>query len=232
MTVHGVDEATSDSGCDAGDRSPGSSPCADPLAKEKLKALGLKPINAYVRVDRTVAEVSNATKKKREQRKKQSDKGHGDYNVTVNKEDKDARRTIKAVADAILADESQNVTSAVFSFISDARLFELVELLFASEADISSIIKMARRGDLATLATINTKNPKLLQTVLTLAQSEDEGLNGILRNALESSSGAKEVLNAAVAASQRPGDVLRFLEVDRRGGVRARVLRWVLRGAT
>jgi hypothetical protein len=75
-----------------------------------------------------------------------------------------------------------------------ARLFELVELLSASEADISSIIEMARRGDLGTLATTNTNSPKLLQTVLPLAQSDAEG---ILRNAPEASFGAKEVLSAA-----------------------------------
>ena len=119
--------------------------------------------------------------------------------------------------------------------VSDARLFELVEILLASKADVSLITEMARRGDLTTLATINTKCPKLLQAVLTLAQLDDESvvaLNGILRNACEASSGAEEVLNAAVAASQHPGDVMRYLEVNRRGGVRARVLRWILRGAT
>jgi hypothetical protein len=233
MTVYGTDEATSDYDCDADERGPGSSTCDDPLTKEKLEALRLKRVNAYVRVDEAVSEVSYATNKKREQRKKQSDNGRGDYIVSVNKKDKEARRAIKAVANAILV--NQNAASAVTSFISDARLFELVEILLASKENVSLITDMARRGDLTALATINTNFPKLLQAVLTLAQSDDESaaaLDGIFRNVSEASSGAEEVLNAAVAASQHPGDVMRYLEVNRRGGVRAQVLRWILRGAT
>ena len=84
--------------------------------------------------------MSRPTKTKRKQRKKQSDKGRGGYIVNV------ARRAIKAVADAILADENQNVASAVTSFISDARWFEMVEILLASQADVSLITEMARRG--------------------------------------------------------------------------------------
>lgn len=235
MTVYGTDEATSDCGCDADDRGPASGAYTDPLTKEKLKELDLEQTIAYVRVKSKVSELSYATNKRREQRKKQSNIGRGDYIVSVNKKDKEAKRAIKAVADAILADENKNVTSAVNSLISDARLFELVEILFASKADVSLITEMARRGDLTTLGAVNRKCPKLLQTVLTFAKSDDESvaaLNGILRNASEASSGAKEMLNAAVAASQRPGDIIRYLEVSRRGGVRAQVLRWVLGGAT
>jgi hypothetical protein len=235
MAVHGADETASDYEYNADSRASGSSTCDDALTKEKLKALRLKRVNAYVRVDETVLEVSNGTKKKREQRKKQSDDGRGGYIVSVNKGDKEARRAIKAVADAILADENQNVILAVTAFVSDARLFELVEILFASKADISSITEMATRGDLAMLATINTKSPKLLESVLTMAQSDDESvaaLNSILRNASEPSSGARKVLNAAVAASQSPGDIIRHFEVIRRGGVRAQLLKWALGRAT
>lgn len=234
MTVHGAD-ATSDYEYDVDDRGTGSNTCDDPLTKEKLKALCLKRVNAYVHVNEMVSEVSSGTKKKRKQRQKQSDSGRGGYIVSVNKGDKEARRAIKAVADAIVADANRNVISAVSSFISDARLFELVDILCASKADVSLITEMTRRGDLTTLAKIDSKCPKLLQAVLTFVQSDDESvvaLNGILRNASQAASGATEVLNAAVAASQRPGDVSRYLEVNRRGGVRGQVLRWVLGGAT
>ena len=143
--------------------------------------------------------------------------------------DKDAKKALKAVADAVVADK--NVSSAILSFISSDALLELFELLSTSEPEVSSIIEMARRGDLTALAAINATNPTLLQAISGLTHSDDDALtalHGILRCMVDASVNAKQVLEATSAASRYPEDVLRFTRVRQRGGLRARVLKWLL----
>lgn len=208
-----------------------------PLGKDKLDELGLERVDAYVHIDRIDAhvhtdgvtdDVSEATKNKREQRQKKCDAGLGQYVVWV-PNDKDAKKALKAVADAVVADK--NMGSVILSFISSDGLLELFEVLPTSEPEVSSIIEMARRGDLTALAAINDTNPTLLQAISGLTHSDDESLSalhGILRCMADASVNTKEVLEATNAASRYPEDVLRFTQVRQRGGLRAQVLKWVL----
>jgi hypothetical protein len=214
-----------------------------PLGKDKLDELGLERVYAYVHIDRVDAaggvdaqsqtdgvaeDVSEATKNKRVQRQERCDAGLGQYVVWV-PNNKEAKKALKAVADAVVADE--NICSAILSFISSDALLELFELLSTSEPEVSSIIEMARRGDLTALAAINVTNPTLLQAISGLTHSDAAALtalHGILRCIVAASVNAKEVLEATTAASRYPEDVLRFTQVRRRGGLRARVLKWVL----
>ena len=212
-----------------------------PLGKDQLDELGLERVDAYVHIDRVDAHVhtdgvnahvhtdgvSEATRNKREQRQKKCDAGLGQYVVWV-PNNKDAKKALKAVADAVVADE--NVGSVILSFISSDALLELFEVLSTSKSEVSSIIEMARRGDLTALAAINVTNPTLLQAISD-AHSDDEALtalHGILRCMVDGSLNAKQVLEATTAASRYPEDVIRFTQVRQRGGLRARVLRWVL----
>jgi hypothetical protein len=208
-----------------------------PLSKDKLDELGLERVDAYVHIDRVDAndrsggvtdDVSEATKNKREQRQKKCDVGLGQYVVWV-PNDKDTKKALKAVADAVVADK--NVGPVILSFLSSDALLELFEVLSTSVPEVSSIIEMARRGDLTALAAINDTNPTLLQAISSLTHSDDQALSalhGILRCMVDASVNTKEVLEATTAASRYPEDVLRFTQVRQRGGLRARVLKWVL----
>src|SRR6266702_2786974 len=114
------------------------------LGKDKLDELGLERVDAYVHVDRVDAhvhadgvtdDVSEATKNKRVQRQEKCDAGLGQYVVWV-PNNKDAKKALKAVADAVVADE--NVGSVILSFISSDALLELFEVLPTSEPEVSS----------------------------------------------------------------------------------------------
>ena len=82
------------------------------------------------------------------------------------------------------------------------------------------------------LDTIHKVRPGLLDDLSRLAKSDDflSVLDCLVRHAGNISGGsAKGLLSVAAAASGHP-ELLRFLEVRRRGGLRARVLAWALGG--
>lgn len=117
--------------------------------------------------------------------------------------------------------------------MSRAALLKLVKLLSASEeAEISSFIDLIERGDLAEVVDIHASRPSLLDDVLRLSKSSDSlsALDGLIRHAEKISRGSdKGLLEAAAAATGCP-ELVSFLEVRQHGGLRARLLAWVLRG--
>jgi hypothetical protein len=139
------------------------------------------------------------------------------------------------VAQALVADKenSKNVRSIILSVVSSAALLELAELVIVSGMDATSITELIKRGDMAKVAEIRAARPKLLDDVSRLARTNDEflsALDSLIRHADDISDGSSNgLLEAAVAASGCP-EALRFIEVRRRGGLRARLLGWTLGG--
>jgi hypothetical protein len=229
--MHANAEAISGSGAD--DFEQGSAD-TDPEAdfKEKLDELGLRRVDAYVRDDREKKKVSKAAEEKRKYRAQRKAEGIGQFVVEV-PEDDDAKQAVYAVAKAIVDDKanSKNVRSIILSIASSPALLDLVELLSEAEVDVSAITAMAQQGTLTRLADVCATHPALLDDVSRLAISNDRFLSVVdcLRHhAADISDGsANGLLQAAVAASDCP-EALTLLELRRRGGLRARLLGWLL----
>ncbi|MBR0851689.1 hypothetical protein JQ543_28390 [Bradyrhizobium diazoefficiens] len=233
MTVHSGDEAASERGSDTFDQGSGSDTFDESQFDEKVAEWGLKPTKAYILVARgKKKEASQATKDKREYRAKRKKEGFRQYVVEV---PEDAKRTVYAVAQALVADKEDNkhVRSTILSVVSSEALLELAGLIVASGVDATSVIELFERGDFAKVAAIHAAHPTLLDDVSRLAKSDDDFLSVLdclVRHAADISDGsAKGLLEAAVAASGCP-EALEFIEVRRRGGLRARLLGWVLGG--
>jgi hypothetical protein len=213
----------------------GSDSCDEGQFDEKVAEWGLQPTKAYVRVARgKKKEVSEGAKDEREYRARRKADGFGQYVVEV-PVDEDGKRTVYAVAQAIVDDkeDTKNIRSIISTVVSSPALLELCQLLSASGVDVSSIVELIERGDLTKIAAIRAECPTLLEDIVRLAQSNDEFmsvLDCLVRHEGGISDGsAQGLLGAAVAANDCP-EVLRFLEVRQRGGFRGRVLGWVLGG--
>jgi len=234
MTVNAGVKATFERGPDTFDQGSGLDTCDESQFKEKVAELGLQKTNAYVRVARLKKKVSEMAETKRKYRAQRKKDGFGQYVVEV-PEQEDAKNTVYAVAQALVADKdnSRNVRSTIRSVVSSAALLELAQLLIVSGVDASSIIELIKRGDLAKIAAIHVAHPTLLDDVSRLANTNDEFLSvldSLVRHAGDISRGsARGLLEAAVAASGCP-EALRFIEIRRRGGLRARLLGWALGG--
>ena len=229
MTIHAGASATSGSGSF---EQESADPHAEADLAEKLSELGLKRVDAYVRDGREKKKVSMAAEEKRKYRAQRKAEGIGQFVVEV-PEDDDAKHALYAVAKAIVDDKANNkkVRSIVLSVATSPALLDLVELLSGTEADVSAITEMAQRGTLTMLADVCATHPTLLDDVSRLAKSHDRLLSFVdclCRHATDISEGsAKGLLQAAVAASDCP-QALTFLELCRRGGLRARLLGWLL----
>jgi len=232
MRVHVGAQATSKPGPDAADDGPGSDTCDEAQFDEKVAELGLERTTAYVRVARAKRKVSDAATKKREYRAERKAKGFEQYVVEVPR-DQEAKDTVYAVAQAIVADQkdSKNLRSTILSVVSSESLLELAQLLIASGVDASSIIELIKRGDLARIAAIHATRPTLLEDLCCAAKTNDQFmsvLDSLLCHADDISDGSADgLLEAAAAACGRP-EVLGFIKVRQLGGLRARLLGWLL----
>lgn len=231
MTIHTDAEAMFGSAADGFEQgSADTHPEAD--FREKLDELGLKRVDAYVRDGREKKKVSKAAEEKRKYRAQRKAEGIGQFVVEV-PEDDDAKQAVYAVAKAIVDDKanSKNVRSIILSIATSPALLDLVEFLSAAEADVSTITKMAQRGILIKLADVYVTHPEFLDDVSRLAEANERFLSVVeclCHHAADISDGsAKGLVQAAVAASDCP-EVLAFLELRRRGGLRARLLGWLL----
>jgi hypothetical protein len=234
MTVDAGAEATSGSGPDTSGAGVGSDTCDESEFKKKVAGLGLEGVLAYVPVKRKKAKLSEAAENKRTYRAQRKAQGFGQYVVEI-PEDEEAKNTVYAVAKPIEADKdnTNSIRSTILSFVSCAALLELAQLLSASEVDVSSIIELIARGDLATITAVREACPSLLDEVSRLAKSNSaflSVLDCLVRHAGDVSDGsARDLLEAAAAASGYP-EVLRFVAARQRGGLRARLLGWALGG--
>lgn len=232
MTVHAGADATSKPGPDTVGHGPDSDTYDEAQFDEKVAELGLERTTAYVRVVRAKKKVSDAAAKKREYRAERKAKGFEQYVVEV-PIDQEAKDTVYAVAKAIVDDQkdSKKLRSTILSVVSSEALLELAQLLIASGLEPSSIMEMIERGDLAKIDAIHAARPTLLDEISRLARTNDEFmsvLDGLLRHAGAISHGcSKGLLEAAVAACGCP-EVLGFIKVRQRGGLRARLLGWLL----
>jgi hypothetical protein len=147
--------------------------------------------------------------------------------------DEDAKRTVYAVAQAIVDDKenTKNIRSIILSVVSNPTLLELAQFLSTSGVDAASIVDQIERGDLTKVAAIRAEYHTLIEDIVRVAQSNDEFLSvldSLVRHQAGISEGsAKGLLGAAVVANDCP-EVLRFLEIRQRGGFRCRMLSWVL----
>lgn len=235
MTIHAGAGATSGNNRGTFEEGEGPTFCSEAQFDEQVAEFGLEPTKAYVRVVRVKKKVSEAAEEKRKYRAQRKADGFGQYVVEV-PTDEAAKRTVYEVAQAIVDDkkDTKNVRSTILSVVSNPALLELSKLLSMSGADVALIVEQIERGDLAKVATIRAEHPTLVEDIVRLTQSNDEFmtvLDCLVRHEDCISEGAaKGLLGAAVAANDCP-DVLRFLEIRRRGGFRARVLGWVLGNA-
>ena len=232
MATHAGAQASSGNGHDTFDEGSGSDPCDESQFDEKVAELGLEPTKAYVRVARVKKEVSQAAIDKRKYRAQRNAQGFEQYVVEVPK-DEDAKRTVYAVAQAIVDDKknTKNMRSIILSVVSSPELLKLSEVLSTSLVDVSSIVELIERADWAKIAEIHAAHPALLADLSRLAKADSDFLSVLdclVRHEDGISEGsAKGLLGAAVAANDCP-EVLRFLEIRQRGGLRGRVLGWVL----
>ncbi|MET4482042.1 hypothetical protein ABIB66_006604 [Bradyrhizobium sp. F1.13.3] len=86
---------------------------------------------------------------KRKYRAKRKDAGFVQYVVEVPVDD-DAKRTVYAVAQAIVDDKNntKNIRSIISTVVSDPALLALCHLLSSSGVEVSSTIELIERGDL------------------------------------------------------------------------------------
>ena len=212
MTIHASAEAIPGSGAENSEQGSADTH-AEADFTEKLSELGLRRVDAYVRDGREKKKVSKAAEEKRKYRAQRRADGIGQFVVEV-PEDDDAKRTVYAVAKAIVDDKtnSKNVRSIILSVATSPALLDLVELLSIAEADVAAITEMAERGTLDRLADVCATHPALLDDVSRLAKSHDHFFSVVdclCHHAADISDGsAKGLLQGAVAASNCP-EVLR-----------------------
>jgi hypothetical protein len=234
MTVRADGDTDTGTGHGTPHHGQGPEDCSPSEFKKRVEELGLRGTYAYVPTKSANAEASPATKAKRTYRAAQKAKNIGQYVVEV-PEDEDAKNSVYAVAKAIRDDKDNtaNIRSIVLSVVSSPTMLELVKLLSASEADALSVIALIERGDLDKATAIHAALPTLLGDI---AVSVDVNaqlvsvLDCLVKHSAEIKGGsAKGLLEAAVAACSSP-EILRFIEVRQRGGLRARLLGWALGG--
>lgn len=178
--------------------------CSEAHFDEQVAEFGLEPTKAYVRVARVKKKVSEAAEEKRNYRAQRKAEGFGKYVVEV-PVDEDAKRTVYAVAQAIVdgKKDTKNERLIILSVVSRAALLKLSELLTMSGVDVALIVEQIERGDLAMVATIRAEQPTLVEDIVRLAQSNDEFmsvLDSLVRHeGCISEGAAKGLLRAAVA---------------------------------
>ncbi len=233
MTVHAANTTSGNSHDDfdeGSDFDPNDESQFDELLAKKMKR-----INAYVRIAREEKKVSQATEDKRKYRAQRKADGFGQYVVEVPL-DHDAKHTVYAVAQAIVGDkdDKKKLRSTILSVVSNPDLLRLTELISSSEIDVSLIVELIESGDWAEIAKIHAAHPTLLAGIVRLGKSGDQFLSVLdclrLHGDSISNVSAKGLLDAAAAANACP-EVLRFVEVRQRRGLRARVLGWLLGSA-
>jgi hypothetical protein len=107
MEAHAGAKATSGNGHDTFDEGSGSDPYDESQFNEKLAEWGLEPVDAYVRVARGKKKVSKAAEEKRKYRAQRKAQGFGQYLVEV-PVDEDSKRTVYAVAQALVDDKDNS----------------------------------------------------------------------------------------------------------------------------
>lgn len=213
--------------------------------KKLAKGIGLKEISAFV-PDRR-APRSNAATNKAKQRDKNKRK---QCNVEVTEE---VRSTIQALAKAIKADPA--VHTVVRSLVSDEKTRQIIEVVLTAiaadremyvtmpeaiqlcktlseqGADISGIVEMAKAGDLIRIMSVLATKPSLIENVLKWNGAGDglvSTFESIFEQAEHGVADPNTIQAAMVAASRRPDDVLRFVSASQGGGLRGRLLGWLL----
>jgi len=204
---------------------PGSGVGADKLSKEDLKKYRLKRAIAYV--DDDEHEPSEAAKSKREQReKREKDKKIVQCNVEVPKE---GRPTVQALAAAMRADS--NLHPVISSVVSSADLRDFIKGLLTSGRDAASISKLVQEEELLALMIACAANPTLSESVSQLAKSDAHvqcALAEVIRAVVEDPRDTPATLEVMAASLRHPDAVLSMTKVRQAGGVRARILMWVL----
>jgi hypothetical protein len=121
---------------------------------------------------------------------------------------------------------------ALDAFVSNSSLREIVVCLASAPGDAALIAKAARTGGLSQMAKVADANGELVNFLARLADDQVllEATSALLRDFSEVAAerNAKEQLEAATCALRDPSLTLRFCEVRERGGVRARILDWIL----
>ncbi|WP_036003705.1 hypothetical protein [Bradyrhizobium yuanmingense] len=204
---------------------PGSGGGTEKLSKEELKRYRLKKAIAYV--DDDERQPSEAAKSKRKQReKREKDKKIVQCNVEIPTE---GRPTVQALAAAMRADS--NLHPLISSVVSSDDLRDFIKGLLASGRDVASISKLVQKEELLTLMMACVANPKLSESVSQLAKSDAQvqcALAEVIRAVVEDPRDTPSTLEVIAASLRHPDAVLSMTKVRQAGGVRARILMWVL----
>lgn len=138
---------------------------------EKVAELGLEPTTAYIRVARGKKKrVSDAAKTKREYRAMRKAQGLEQY-VVAAPIDADAKRTVYAVAQAIVEDkENTKICGRSSLVVSSPELLKLSDVPSTSSVDVSSVVEPIERADWATIAESHAAHPALIADLPRLAK--------------------------------------------------------------
>ena len=218
MTVH-----TSNGG-GGGNGADGSGPGAEKLSKDELKKYRLKKAMTYI--DDEERPLSQAAKSKRKQREKREGKNIVQCGVEVPKE---GRPAIQALAATMRADH--NLHEVIASVASSDDLRKLIRSLLASGYDVASISELIQREELLAILTACSTNSTLLESASLLANSNDDissALADVIRAVVDDRRDTPATLQVMAACLQHPDAVLSMTKVRRAGGMRARILMWVL----
>ena len=133
---------------------------------------------------------------------------------------------------AVALAEDREFHGALDAFVSNPPLREIVDCAASAPADTALIAKAARTCGLLQMAKVADANGELAQC---LGQFADDGAlleatSVLVRNFSEvvADRSAEEPLRAATAAMRDPAATLRFCEVRKQNGIRARLLDWIL----
>ncbi|WP_036030058.1 hypothetical protein [Bradyrhizobium yuanmingense] len=198
---------------------------AEKLSKEELKKYRLKKTVAYV--DDDEHEPSQAAKIKRKQReKREKDKNIVQCGVEVPKE---GRPTVQALAAAMRADNTLH--PVISSVVSNDDLRDFIRWLLASGRDVASVSKLVQQDRLLDLLIDCTENPTLTEIVSQLADLDarvQSAVAEVIRAVVEDPRDKPATLEVMAASLRHPDAVLSMTKVRQAGGVRARILMWVL----
>jgi hypothetical protein len=118
------------------------------------------------------------------------------------------------------------------AFVSNPSLREIVVCAALAPGDAALIAKAARTGGLSQMAMVADANGELAQCLAQLAGDAVllEATSELVRtfNEVAADRSAEESLQSATAAMRDPAATLKFCEVRKRNGIRARLLDWIL----
>jgi hypothetical protein len=133
---------------------------------------------------------------------------------------------------AVALAEDREFHGALDALVSNPWIREIVDCAASAPGDAALIAKVARSGDFLQMARVADANGDLAQCLGQLAGDgallEATSLLVRIFREVAADRSVEEPLRAATAAMRDPAATLRFCEVRKQNGIRARLLDWIL----